>query len=718
MVQIALDFYRILGLPPQANLEQVHHAYRDRSLSLPRREYSDTAIAARRRIIDKAYEILSDPIYHQATDLELQSPELRSTESGSNSPQEAQLESQVQEPVEIPQTIEVSDRDLVGVLLLLHELGEYEQVIDINNSYSISKQIASTLQRLDSDRDIILTVALSHLEIGRDLWKQRKYDDAARELESSYEMLLSEGLFLSIRSEIQADLFKLRPYRILELLSTSEELSPTRKQGLTLLHEMLEERRGIDGTGNDYSGLDIDGFLRFIQQLRGYMTTTEQQAIFEDEARRPSAVASYLAVYALIAKGFSQKQPALIRRAKGLLVKLSGRQDIHLEQAVCALLLGQAEEASKTLEQSGEREKLDFIRDRSKGEPDLLPGLCLYCQTWLQEEVFPHFRDLHDRAANLKAYFADDLVQEYLEELSSANSAVGSEWTAAALPRRKLPLTSSNELVHQSYDSYLNASEQQTSDSLPETTTYSGRVPVLDRPASIEENNVVAEYLSPPAYREKSHTKHKERKKVVDRKPRSRPKPQISRVLILLFAAIAFLAGGASLLVWGWRYLISPAKQEASTKIEQPVAVLLDPKKLETNSVAALPGSLSQEAATKLVQAWQVAKSKALGSSHDIALLDNILTNPALSDWRSRAKSLKANNAYLQYIPKSLEIKKVVRKGDNKAIAIAQVGETRNYFSNGNLDPSSSKTDTSYEVEYVLVKVADKWLIADMVVAE
>jgi hypothetical protein len=178
------------------------------------------------------------------------------------------------------------------------------------------------------------------------------------------------------------------------------------------------------------------------------------------------------------------------------------------------------------------------------------------------------------------------------------------------------------------------------------------------------------------------------------------------------------LAGISALLIWGWRNLISPAKQESATKIEQPVAVLLDTKKLDTNSVAAQPGSLDRETATKLVRAWQVTKSKALGSSHDIALLDNILTNPALSDWRSRAKSLKANNAYLQYIPKSLEVKKVLPKGDNKAIVIAQVGESRNYFSNGNLDTSASKTDTSYEVEYVLVKVADKWLIADMVVAE
>jgi curved DNA-binding protein CbpA len=734
MVQIALDFYRILGLPPQASLEQIRHAYRDRSLSLPRREYSDTAIAARRRIIDKAYEILSDPIYHQVHE-PVHEPELQtepqSEELELDSAREEQLEPQERELAELPEAIEVSDRDLVGVLLLLHELGEYEQVIDISNSYSGSQQISATLQQPDKDRDITLTVALSHLEIGRDRWKQGIYDAAAQKLESSYEMLLREGLFLNIRSEIQADLFKLRPYRILELLAISEETASDRKQGLILLHEMLEERRGIDGTGNDYSGLDIDGFLRFIQQLRGYMTTTEQQVLFEDEARRPSAVASYLAIYALIAKGFSQEQPALIRRAKGMLVKLSSRQDVHLEQAVCALLLGQPEEANRMLEQSGERSRLDFIHEHSQNEPDLLPGLCLYCESWLQEEVFPHFRDLNDRTADLKEYFANDFVQEYLEELSSANGAVGSEWTTSALTNKTRSLTTSTATIEENFTSYPATSEDV---GLALTnTSYTSKVPVLDRLSISDDGESNVAYLSPSDYQENS-SKTKERKRISTNrsngkqngKPKSRPQPRIGRVLIVLFASVAFLASSAALLVWGWRNLFSPAKQEALTKIEQPVTVLLDTQKLDTATatdtptatIAANLGPLSQETATKLVESWQVAKSKALGSTHEIALLEGSLTEPALSDWRSRAKSLKASNAYLQYIPKSLEIKKIIPKGSNKASAIAQVGETRNYFSNGNLDPSSSKTNTSYEVEYRLVKVGDKWLIADMVVSE
>jgi ARC6-like, IMS domain len=712
-VRISLDLYRILGLPPQATLEQIQLAYRDRSFSLPRREYSDATIAARKRIIDKAYTIL--------TTAPADSQEVAPQDNASDLIPEAQSEiAGATEVAAAPplQSIEVSERDITGVLLLLYELGEYARVLEINQSYVEANKISSQLTQPDNNTDIILTVALAHLEIGRDLWKEGQYDAGSRELETSQAMLLREGLFISIRSEIQADLFKLRPYRILELLAIADDLSPEHKQGMTLLQEMLEARRGIDGTGNDYSGLDIDDFLRFMQQLRTYMTAAEQQQLFEEEARRPSPVASYLAVYALIARGFSQRQPALIRRAKGLLMKLSGKQDVHLEQSVCALLLGQAEEAGNTLEQSGEQDKLEFIRDSSRGAPDLLPGLCAYCQGWLQEEVYPYYLDLRDRFADLREYFADDSVEAYLDELSSTSGAVGSEWTLAAPSTKNtqpavLVAEPESNFAHRSVGS--SEMEDRISAIMSETSVYSNsssRVPVLDRLPEMgdEPRN------RPSLNGTHQKTREKAPKGAPPGKSKGRAKLQVSRLLILLFASVSVLASVSAVLAWGWRTLNSSAKEEVLKPIEQPVATLLATKKAAVPSVLAQPGPLSKEDATKLVESWQVAKSKALGNSYEIALLENILANPALSDWQYRVKDLKAKNAYLQYIPKSLVIKKFIPNGNDKASAIAQVEETRNYFSKGSLDPSSSYPDTSYEVEYVLVKVSNKWLIADMLV--
>lgn len=447
-MRIPLDYYRILGVPIQAAAEQLQQAYSDRIVQLPRREYSELAIAARKQLLDEAYVVLRDPEQRQAYDASFLSNSydrslLNSVAangadlSASTTSTDRQLESATTAfapPMSAngypAPTIDITEDELIGVLLILQELGEYELVLKLGRNY-LHDRNADLGSNQFGDRkiirqDIVLTVALACLELGREQWQQRRYEDAAQSLTEGQNLLLQEGIFANVRGEIQADLYKLRPYRILELVALPEEKVEERRQGLHLLREVLQERGGMDGNGNDRSGLTVDDFLRFIQQIRPYLTCAEQQVLFEDEARRPSAVATYLAVYALLARGFSQRQPALTRRAKLMLIRLGKRQDVHLEQAVCALLLGQTEEASRALEFSGEYESLAFIREHSQGAPDLLPGLCLYSERWLQSEVFPHFRDLAKQQVSLKDYFADEQLQNSLEALPANDDR--NEW--------------------------------------------------------------------------------------------------------------------------------------------------------------------------------------------------------------------------------------------------------------------------------------------------
>ncbi|NEO98981.1 MAG: DUF4101 domain-containing protein [Symploca sp. SIO2E9] len=433
-MRIPLDYYRILGLPIQANATQLSQAHGDRILQLPRREYSEAAIKSRKQLLDEAYEVLSEPEQRHSYDASFltktyeQQPEQK---LGSRSQASAQATEGLLEP-HTP-SLEIRDEQLIGALLILQELGEYEIVLKLGQTYLGTDEGASIdHSRLGEPQivraDLVLTLGLACLELGREQWQQGQYENAATALETGQELLLKEGLFPALRGEIQADLYKLRPYRILELLALPEENIAKRRKGLQKLQDMLQERGGIDGTGDDQSGLSIDDFLRFIQQLRVYLSSTQQQNLFEAEAKRPSAVATYLAVYALLARGFAQRQPALISRAKQMLMRLGKRQDVHLEQSVCALLLGQTEEASRALELSQEYEPLAFIREHSQGSPDLLPGLCLYGERWLQKSVFPHFRDLCEQKASLKEYFADEQVQAYLEELPESSADSPNEW--------------------------------------------------------------------------------------------------------------------------------------------------------------------------------------------------------------------------------------------------------------------------------------------------
>ncbi len=459
-MQIPLDYYRILGLPIQATAEQLRQAHRDRSLQLPRREFSEAAIEARKQLIDEAYRVLSDDqrrhdydskflasaySYEVATNSEsaaIGAPTELSSDAG-----EAALRSLATETATADihsAAVEIDSRQFVGALLLLLEVGEYEQVIQLGRPYlsSGTQDVADgTLGSPDMVLgDIVLCLALSCLELGREQWQQRQYELAAESLETGNELLVEENRFPSIRAEIQAELYKLRPYRILELLARPIEQTRERRQGMKLLKTMLEDRGGIEGTEDDLSGLPIDDFLRFIQQLRDYLTASEQQELFEHEARRPSPVATYLTVYALLARGFAQHQPALVRRAKQLLMRLGGQQDVHLEQAVCAMLLGQTEEANRALELSQEYEPLAFIREHSRNSPDLLPGLCLYAERWLKDEVFPHFRDLKEQRATLKDYFADTQVQAYLESMPAASSSQPPQGPGqASVPPHQIP---------------------------------------------------------------------------------------------------------------------------------------------------------------------------------------------------------------------------------------------------------------------------------------
>ncbi len=723
-MRVPLDCYRILGLTHLSGLDKVHQAHRDRLLSMPRREYSDAAIASRKRIIDKAYETLTER-----------------DRPGAASESDA-LDAESDRPVlTLPPQIEADEKDFAGLLLILYELGESEKVLSLAKPYYDPEESEYQSARISPhDPDLLLSVSLSYLDLGREYWKQGQYESAASSLEAAQEILLREGLFLSIRSEIQADLFRLRPYRILELLASPDNHAESHRKGLSLLQEMLDARRGIDGSGNDYSSLGIDDFLRFIQQLRSYMTAIEQQTLFEEEARRPSSVATYLAVYALIARGFSQRQPALIRRAKGLLVKLSAKQDIYLEKAVCALLLGQTEEASAAIDQSGEDDQIAYIRQNSEGAPDLLPGLCLYSERWMQEEVYPHFRDLMSQIVSLKDYFADEQVQAYLEELPNTG-AMSSEWTSPVGGDRLAAMSSVDESSTVNRDFDLNPAKITVAD--PKLSTYApetpnrfqrSATPVIDRPAAYVRSNVTANISrdldsprrtsNPPPTRNATKNINEAVKEIkrpspakTASQPSSSPKRKfnIGRLATVIVLAIAVLGSSIWLVVWAVRALTGVPQPQPIT-LEKPITTLVQALKENNAAPVAQPGPLDKETATKVIESWQATKSKALGKGYEDNLLEEILVDPALSDWKGRAKELKASNSYLQYQTKSSAVDSVTPDGESKAKVVAKISESRNYFNNGELDRGASKDDASYTVEYDLVKKDNRWLIREMLV--
>ncbi len=425
-MRIPLDYYRILIVPIQATSEQLKQAYGDRLQQQPRREYGETAIVARQKLIENAYLILSSPEQRSEYDARFfknfsptNFPETVTKDSETVT-EENEVTTQVKT---LTPSIDIAPEQFAGVLLILQELGEYEQVLTLGRDYLNSAEYAKFLKHHDSavntslKQDIILSLALAYLELGREQWHRQEYENAAISDSLGLNLLTQENLFPGVKTEIEIDLYKLRPYRILELIARNPVNSEPRVRGFQLLQEMLAQRQGIEGKGEDNSGLTFDRFLCFIQQLRTYLTSAEQEELFVREAQTASPIANYLAVYALFARGFALKQPQSILRAQQMLEFLNQQQDVYWEESICALLLGHTQKAIKKLLKSGDIDNIEIIKHHSPKYGDLLPGLCFYGEKWLQEEVLSQFCDLANTEITLKEYFADREVQKYLEKL-------------------------------------------------------------------------------------------------------------------------------------------------------------------------------------------------------------------------------------------------------------------------------------------------------------
>jgi ARC6-like, IMS domain/DnaJ domain len=765
-VRIPLDYYRILGLPLAATGEQLQQAYSDRIVQLPRREYSQAAITSRKQLLEEAYVVLSNPKERSSYD-QLYLANVYDPEGSTTTSAAVAVENRLQENNGTPEAkslgIDISQDELVGALLILQELGEYELVVKLGRPYLVNKNgvvSAPNVNGLTNQEfheraerpDIILTVALACLELGREEWQQGHYENAALSLETGQDLLIKENLFLSVRAEIQADLCKLRPYRILELLALPEEKTAERRQGLELLQNVLEERGGIDGTGNDQSGLNIDDFLRFIQQLRYHLTAAEQQKIFEDESKRPSAVATYLAVYALIARGFAQRQPALIRQARQMLTRLGKRQDVHLEQSLCALLLGQTELATRSLELSQEYEALAFIREKSQDSPDMLPGLCLYGEHWLHNEVFPHFRDLVNNQASLKEYFADEQVQAYLESLPTdaqksnestlTNRQSSAQTQTNTYPQRSNSTASSHqfrssrtekrevlETPTKAKSEYSNYSPPSFTTSATPSTSVNGQpqqnsVPQLtiaERIALRTNYNLNGSAkANVPA-----QTNKRKRRKTAQTSNSGHPQRQRfpntleakTRLVWMVFGSFAGLVVLWFLLTTSFgllKNLFSPGPslkgEQLSIQLNEPPIPIPD-----QNSKPQSPAGLLTEAtAEEVIQSWLSSKALALGVNHDINSLEQILYGSTLSKWKGIVQQDKVENRYRKYNhTMKVESVRTTETDQNQAVVDATVTELAEFYDNGQINHQKSYNE-KVRVRYDLVRVEGSWRIKDM----
>ncbi|NJK62366.1 MAG: hypothetical protein HC921_06460 [Synechococcaceae cyanobacterium SM2_3_1] len=190
-MQVALNYYRMLSVPVQAEEPQIEQAYRDRS-GLPYQGAASSSslwqglsaptLEARSKLLDEAVMVLLNAEQRQHYDAQLMA-----------------------QPY-----LQVNHELLPGAIVLLYEAGDYPA----------AHELASLGQDLDPEfhPDAHLLSALARLEMGRESWQKHTYEEAAVWLDGALTDLQSQRLFPELQAEILADLGKLRPYRILQLL--------------------------------------------------------------------------------------------------------------------------------------------------------------------------------------------------------------------------------------------------------------------------------------------------------------------------------------------------------------------------------------------------------------------------------------------------------------------------------------------------------------------
>ena len=740
-MRIPLDYYRILGIPLQVTEEQISQAYQDRLLQFPRREYSEVAIASRNELLDQAYRVLSDveqrAEYNQKWwgTAENETPENAQSVPSESTTEEIDLSTENDDLDSQSPWIEISEPQLIGALLIFQELGEYELIGQYGESALRNSDDPSLF--LASRQDLVLIIALANLELSREQWQNQTYEKASFFGVKALAWLQEENLHPTIQQEIRNELYRLRPYRILEKLTLGQEESSDRDQGLQLLKEMIQDRRGIEGRGNDRSGLGTDDFLRFVQQLRNHLTVDEQLNLFVEESERPSVSASYLASYALIAKGFSQRKPSYLVQCQSLLNKFKNRQDTGLEEAICALLLGQTQLANQSLEKSQDHKALDFIQQRSQGSPDLLPGLCSYGESWLQTEIFPHFRDLSGQTASLEDYFADADVLSYLETLSpdaptpyfSLNSPTELESPMARNLAEYQNTLPENTPPRKRRDAPRRSRSARHASEANGKTGTATLTPLADLDDGVDSNVVssVEDYWHPPSHSFVSSSfpplssdplDLTEQKSPEPRKKRKRKRKTVINPLrfgTVVLSGLVIIGLG----IFGVQSMRSPLNALQSDQLEidlnQPVFEFPNTAAATANLIP--KGELTNDVASGIIESWLSSKSKAFGQDHDIAALSTVLAEPLLSQWQVRAARDKQRGIYRQYDHK-IEVKslKFDPNNPNRATIQARVQEATKYYQKkGNAKPTKLQNDDLL-VRYQLIRQNGQWRIAAIAV--
>ncbi len=394
-MELPIDHFRLLGVSPSANAEEVLRAFQLRLDRPPKQGFTYEVLAQRSELLRLSADLLSNPAERQSYELAL---------------------------IEGSSGLELSSNREVAGLLLLWESNASLQAFKLAKKALQPPQAPALGSGRESDLTLIAALACRDASIEEQAC--RRYASGADLLQEGIQLLQRMGKLVEERKTLESDLETLLPYRILDLLSRDKEDEISHQEGLMLLEDFVNKRGGLEGKRNSekIAGLHQNDFELFFLQIRKFLTAKEQSKIYVNWYRRGSEDAGFLAAFALIAYGFSSRKPELLQEARKYLrnININGFDPMPLIGCL-DLLLGDVTQAESRFRSSTDEKLKDWL-DNYPGET--LGALCDYCRNWLKKDVLVGFSDVELKAVNLDDWFASQEVQVYVEQLE-AKGALG-----------------------------------------------------------------------------------------------------------------------------------------------------------------------------------------------------------------------------------------------------------------------------------------------------
>lgn len=396
-MELPIDHFRLLGVTGSSDAQVVLHTLQQRLDRPPEQGYTAETLQARAELLRASADLLAD--------------------GPRRAEYEAHLTALVGRGHSLVPALDLPYALETGGLLLLLEAGQPLECFELA-SRALQPPNAPVLGS-GREGDLTLLAGRACLAAAAAIHQQRRYELAASTLQQGGQLLQRMGKLPALLQEISTELLRLRPYRVLDLLSRELAAREERQLGLELLEQLVRERGGLEGEADP--SLPAEQFGPFFSQIRSFLTVQEQVDLFSRWADQ-SPQATLLASRALTATGFAQRKPERIQAARQLL-EASGQRAVEPSLACLYLLLGQVETGQRLFAEGADGRLKSWAAQQS-GDP--LAQLCAYCRDWLEREVLSGYRDL-EADPDLEAYFADRDVQTWVMRLERSMAASGGQ---------------------------------------------------------------------------------------------------------------------------------------------------------------------------------------------------------------------------------------------------------------------------------------------------